>query len=199
MREEEVGSPCLRAGMGHCLKSVFAKQGRREFRMEVSFPKGTESGQRKPLASSELIAGSGLPSLCFSTVPLQGSVLFIQRSHGHPGKEVGETPLSYRRISLLKALGSPPGLFFFLASPGRWVLIPLSSGHWNPFTNLVVTHSFVSFPSLPTMLSLVAKVSGPTLATIHRFLSLSPLAHRAPMGTLTASSAFEILGNLNVS
>lgn len=159
--------------------------------MEVNFPKGTESGQRKPLASSELIAGSGLP--------LRGPVLFIQRSHGHPGKEVGETPLSYRHISLLKALGSPPGLFFFLASPGRWVLIPLSSVHWNPFTNLVVTHSFVSFPSLRMMLSLVAKVPGPALATIHRFLSLSHTGPQAPMGTLAASSAFEILRNFTVS
>lgn len=116
------------------LKSVFAKQGRGEFRRKVSFPKGTESGQRIPLASSEMIAGSGLPSLSLSTVPLLGPMLFIQRSHGPPRKEVGETPLSYRHISLLKALGSPPGLFFFLASPGRWVLTPLSSVPWSPFT-----------------------------------------------------------------
>lgn len=119
MREEEVGARASgqdgalfeRPGS---LKSVFAKQGRGEFRRKVSFPKGTESGQRIPLASSELIAGSGLPSLSLSTVPLLGPVLFIQRSHGPPRKEVGETPLSYRCISLLKALGSPPGLFFSL-------------------------------------------------------------------------------------
>lgn len=165
------------------LKSVFAKTGRGEFRMEVSLPKGTENRQRMPLASSKLIAGSGLPSLSFSTVPLLGPVLFIQRSHRPPRKEVGETPLSYRRISLLKALGSPPGLFFLLASPGRWVLTPLSSVHWNSFTYLDVTHSFVSFPSLPTMLSLAAKVvPGPALAIIHRLLSLSHTGPQSPHG-----------------
>lgn len=119
---------------GALFEKCVCKTGQRRIQNGGQFPQGHREW-------AKLIAGSGLPSLSFSTVPLQGPVLFIQRSHGPPGKEVGETPLSYRCISLLKALGSPPGLFFFLASPGRWVSIPLSSGHWSPFTNLVVTHS----------------------------------------------------------